>query len=243
MELVPEQNLEHYGLKWSIRTSTNDGDVVRCIESEYRLPDNSQYEKGSVSLDIGAHIGAYSVWACKEYEDLKVLAVEPLPENARLIRINRDLNGFRDRIIALEGSVGSAARISQVIYYVDPKDEQGEIHHFIGNAQGCYKRGVKQIDSPIFSLATLLYNVFNEFKANKVWAVKLDCEGSEGPFLEESYQLALKSVKWFVGEYHHGFDSVRIPLEKAGFIQRLHISKGEAMGNFCFENPVPFSKL
>lgn len=242
MELVPEQDFDHYGLKWRVRMGTNDADVIRCIEQEYRVPDNSQYEPGSVSLDIGAHIGAYSMWACSQYTDLKVIAVEPLPENARLIRANRDLNGFKNRIIVLEGSVGSAEKISQTIFYTDPCDESGEIHHFIGNAHGQYKRGVKQVDAPIFSLATLLYNVYDQFKANKIWCVKLDCEGSEVPFLAESYQLALKSVKWFVGEYHFGLDSVKQTLDKAGFIDRGS-DKGDASGNFCFENPTPFSKL
>lgn len=243
MELIPETKLEHGGLNFMVRIGTNDADVVRCIEQEYRLPDDSQYEPGSVSLDIGAHIGAYSIWACQHYEGLKVLAVEPLPENARLARINRDLNGLKDRIIVLEGSVGSAIKLQQTIYYVDPNDEQGEIHHFIGNACGTYKRGVKQVDVPIFSLCTLLYNVYEQFKTNKIWCVKIDCEGSEGPFLDESYQLALKSVKWFVGEYHHGFESVGVPLEKAGFINRTHTKKGDTLGNFCFENPIEFSKL
>lgn len=51
------------------------------------------WEKGSTILDIGGHIGTYSLIAASITEN-KVIAVEASPQNFRFLKNNKDCNGF-----------------------------------------------------------------------------------------------------------------------------------------------------
>src|SRR6267142_4267159 len=127
-------DFEHAGCKFVVRDGTNDRDVIRSVfEGEYAV-DDSEYEPNSVSIDVGAHLGAFSVWACKRYDRHQVLAVEPLPENLELLERNRQLNQSQ---IAIEvGAAGSSTLENISIAYNCEDTEEGRIHHFIGNAEG-----------------------------------------------------------------------------------------------------------
>lgn len=88
-----------------IRYRLNKGDLhsIREIwlEGAYRLP----FEDSSgVLLDLGANIGMASLWLAKSYSFTKVIAVEPDPNNAALVRQNLELNGIACQV--LEAAIG-----------------------------------------------------------------------------------------------------------------------------------------
>jgi FkbM family methyltransferase len=60
-----------------------------------------------VVVDVGAHIGYYTLIAAKHAR--KVFAFEPFPENARRLRKNIGINGFRN-IVVEEKAVSSTAK-------------------------------------------------------------------------------------------------------------------------------------
>ena len=66
---------------------------------------------GSVVLECGAHHGAHTILLSKWVGDQgKVIAVEPMPENAAIIRRNIELNGLTN-VTVVEKMVG-AHRVS-----------------------------------------------------------------------------------------------------------------------------------
>jgi len=69
------------------RTDSSDWNTLYSAlnEDEYGL--RSRHLTGS-ALDIGAHIGAVAVGLAIDNPDLIVVAVEPVPDNARLLRLN-----------------------------------------------------------------------------------------------------------------------------------------------------------
>lgn len=88
-----------------IRYRLNKGDLhsIREIwfQEAYRLP----FEDSSgVLLDLGANIGMASLWLAKNYSFTRVIAVEPDPKNASLVRQNLELNGITGEI--LEAAIG-----------------------------------------------------------------------------------------------------------------------------------------
>ena len=63
-----------------------------------------------VIIDAGANVGAASLWFARAFPEAQVVAIEPDPENARLLRLNVACEG---RILVLEAAIaGESGRVS-----------------------------------------------------------------------------------------------------------------------------------
>ena len=58
---------------------------------------------GDIYIDIGANIGAYSIWAAEQ--GAKVISIEPAEDTYKLLKENIDLNGYD--ITAIRAAVGA----------------------------------------------------------------------------------------------------------------------------------------
>ena len=69
---------------------TMRGHAKAVLDGEYALPRGYELEDpGSLRvLDVGANIGAFSVWAQRTWPGCHVTAYEPIPANARMFREN-----------------------------------------------------------------------------------------------------------------------------------------------------------
>lgn len=92
-ELGSGRVVEHAGLRWRLGDSVDHGDRLGPAHEETveqsvldLLPD------GGVFLDVGAHVGHYTLRAAKKA--VKVIAVEPNPATATRLRDNLQLNGL-----------------------------------------------------------------------------------------------------------------------------------------------------
>lgn len=87
--------------------SPTDAIVVRetWVENVYQLGDGDL--TGGIVVDIGANIGAVSVYAASR--GAHVIAVEPEPSNTEMLRRNIALNGYDDRIRCHQLAVTDAA--------------------------------------------------------------------------------------------------------------------------------------
>ncbi len=84
------------------------GDILTLrevwMDEVYRLPgDRAPHSV----VDLGANIGLASVWFAKTYQCESIVAVEPLPDNVRLLRRNLRQNDIRATV--LECAVGPTA--------------------------------------------------------------------------------------------------------------------------------------
>ena len=64
--------------------------------------------KPEILIDIGANIGPICIPAVKRNYVKQAIAIEPGPDNARLLRANVALNSLHDRIIVHECAVGAS---------------------------------------------------------------------------------------------------------------------------------------
>src|SRR3990167_6869014 len=119
------------------RTDTSDWNTLYSAlnEDEYQLRGVSL---SGLALDIGAHIGAVTLGLALDNPDLHVIAVEPVPDNVRLLRSNVLANGLRDRVTVIEGAAGHG-EIS--VWYGYRGSETAEHHAFIGNSSLAYDHG------------------------------------------------------------------------------------------------------
>jgi FkbM family methyltransferase len=120
--------------------------------------------------------------------DLRVIMVEPVPDNIELIRINIAQNDLQDRITLIEGAVGTG-----VVHYGFTGNESATHHAFVGN-------------SSILAVADA--STFAEYTPLELWELiddydialmKVDIEGGEWRFLDTR---ATKDIPIILGEAH-----------------------------------------
>ena len=70
--------------------------VARELQADrYRLRD-ANFDEGDIVIDVGAHIGLFSIYLAKRWPVLKVFAFEPFPTNYRNCEDNLHLNKVKN---------------------------------------------------------------------------------------------------------------------------------------------------
>lgn len=133
-------------------------------------------------LDIGAHVGVYSLAAAALRPDLPIHAFEPNPYAAARLRVHRKINGFAN-IFDTAVALSNKARVSSFSWYVKAKDQISS-----GGTLGV-KVPHAGVRSEISYVAGFPLDTFPlAFGARPL--VKIDVEGSELSVIEGATQLA-----------------------------------------------------
>ena len=90
------------------------------LEEAYRLPFP---DPCGVLLDLGANIGLTCVWLAKRYRFTRIIAVEPAPDNAVLVRQNLKLNGIKAEVF--EAAIGPADGVAR--FQTSRNSNQGRV--------------------------------------------------------------------------------------------------------------------
>ena len=186
--------LPHGGqVQMHTRPGTNDHNVCFSIitEDEYRI--DSLKPMSGLALDVGAHIGAATVALCALNPDLRVIAIEALPDNVALLTENVNANGYGDRVTILHAAAGTNDTINW--NWRQPKQKEPDVHRFIGNQHMGDETGY---DTLIVNTVTLS-QIVEQY--GPVRFLKIDCEGCEDTFLADP---AIDKVEWIAGEFHSG---------------------------------------
>ena len=153
-------------------------DIVMTSEAwEPYVKDIFVTKKSDVIIDVGAHIGTYSIPKATEIgEEGKVIALEPNPMNSKILEKNITLNKLNN-IVILEKAAGSKNEFVNLSLSSDP------MLSMITNEEN--KKSVKieciKLDSLIKKL-----------DLQKVNWLKIDAEGSEIQVLEGSKEILEK---------------------------------------------------
>lgn len=199
------------GLKFWLREGTTDYNTVAActFHDEYGLVNVPM--DGMLVFDLGAHIGGVSV-ACAA-RGATVVAVEPVPDNAALVKRNAEANELLPWVTVVEAAAGESGH--RRLLYGFGGSPNADAHSFIGNtypettstAPGDGTWVEKLV--PSYSLTHLChcYGVPD--------ILKVDCEGGEWAVLADR---AIDAVPLIVGEWHpvdgHGRDEVVTLLSK-----------------------------
>lgn len=137
------------------------GGDLRAIRDVNRMFARSgSVEPGDVCLDLGAHIGVFTVRALAAGAS-HVVAVEPMPANLELFHLNV---GEDPRVTLLSGSVTSGLIGRERLYLASETETDPHIMTAV--------KGRSWIDVDTYSLAELCEEYYPTF-------VKVDVEGSE----------------------------------------------------------------
>uniref|UniRef100_A0A6M3Y0T1 Putative methyltransferase n=1 Tax=viral metagenome TaxID=1070528 RepID=A0A6M3Y0T1_9ZZZZ len=179
-------------LKINYRLNTNDLDIATSILSshfnEYHV-EKFSYVDGDVFIDLGSHIGMWSILMASRSPTFKVYSYEAIPENYEIIMMNKESNNLANLYpfnIAIADSI---------IYYPKrPRDKFIGAHRWIGSPQG----GDKYIVVPSITLD----EVFDSNKIDRCRVLKTDMEGSEIKAFRDISERNLKKIDYVIGEFH-----------------------------------------
>jgi FkbM family methyltransferase len=226
-ELFLRRRVRSYRLRGSgwrifIRHPMSDAWVVHEVlgRSVYRPPAEVRRVIGASPsiVDLGAHVGAATLLFLEAFPEAAVVAVEPNPQTAALLRRTIEANALGPRCEVREAAAGVAAGSATIDGFSllshlvrDGVEEAVDHFPFLRRYQdpGAARSRVEVIDVlPLLERADL---------------VKMDIEGAEWPILQDP-RLAQTPLKAIVLEYHpqgapeaDTTGAVRKALQTAGF--------------------------
>ena len=183
-----------YDLRNGLRFETRPGTLDAAIFKEvfvHRLYTPAGFEIGprDVVVDIGAQIGAFSVFAAQAAASGRVIAFEPAPANFELLQHNIELNSLPN-VETLPRAVSGVAgerelRLSQ--------NTGGHSFHAVEKA------------APIAVIrvaAVTLADVARERELPQIDFLKMDCEGEEYGIIEGCPDELLRRIRRLAMEVH-----------------------------------------
>lgn len=206
-----------------LRAESNDFNTAFSAlnEDEYQLRD--RYLSG-LALDIGGHIGTVTLALAVDNPDLRVIVVEPIPENLSLLRQNLEANGVEDRVQIVAGLVGPPG--PGTIRYAFKGSEAALHHAFIGNSTFAVPEGEHQ------AMKTWSWSLEQLIGDQEVTFLKCDCEGGEYGLLTEGRsripQFREIAMEWHPNAPDHGHHTRQEIVELLSPTHRLTFSGPEA---------------
>ena len=82
--------------------TTPERDIQRAFTALRAIPGMARRLDGATVLEVGANIGSHTVELLAHYGAGAVIAIEPHPDNCRLLRHNALANGLAERVTVLE---------------------------------------------------------------------------------------------------------------------------------------------
>jgi len=146
---------------------------IKILSPEYEsyIWKHLNLKKGDVFVDIGAHIGKYTVTAAKIVGDGGlVVSLEPFPANYRTLLENVNINKLTN-VVALNVAAWS---------------ERCDLKLFIGREPGQHSVKKNSGRGFINIHADTLDNIFSALGVEKINVIKIDVEGAEAEVIKGS---------------------------------------------------------
>jgi FkbM family methyltransferase len=178
-------------LRLAIRTNFVDADVVDEIFARgvYRFDVSGV----KTILDLGGNIGLASVFFHLAFPGAALACVEPVPDNARMIERNFELNGVSARVFkAAVGCEDGTVQFQVVLS--DPVSGTASYAGVVPAEQSNF------ITVPMLSVPTIM----KELGWSRIDLLKLDIEGGERELLARCPSW-LEHVGAIIGEGHRGY--------------------------------------
>jgi FkbM family methyltransferase len=196
------------GLKFVVRARTMDRSVLKEVWiKEIYDKHGVKVEKGDTVVDIGGHIGIFSIYAAHLSETGKVYAFEPFIENFKRLEDHKKIN-HKENLIAYNKGVAETDG-KQTLFLSPDKNTGGHSMHLKNQSE-------RKVEIETINLIKFC----DENKIDKIDFLKLDCEGAEFDILKGS-EAILNRVKKVIMECHpygeNTCDKMVAMLEKNGF--------------------------
>lgn len=220
------KEIKFNGRKFSILISSDaDESVFHEIftERDYQKIEPQIKNARALIVDIGAHIGLFSLYASALNQNVKILSYEPEEENFKNLKENLKQNHIQNvtaKNLAVAGKEGIATLYISEDSHNHSLDKNAKgirpganscSRHSTGNDNCFLGRKVQ---------ATTLDKILSTHAVCDL--VKMDCEGAEFEIVSSAQPETLKKVKRFFIEYHeytegNSAQTIKRILEKNNF--------------------------
>ena len=152
--------------------------------NEYDIED-FEINVNDTVIDIGAHIGLFSLLVSQLCKTGKILSFEPVRENFDLLVSNLKLNHIEN---VLPFNMAVSKNLDKLNLFLN--DDQ--------SAHSIFPKSSKSISVE----STSLQKIFEENKIHSCKLLKLDCEGAEYEIIDSLPSEYLNKIQNIVMEYH-----------------------------------------
>jgi len=189
-----------YVVKFEVRNDTDNQDtaqensdllVINEIfnENVYQFFDGDIAREGSVVVDIGANIGAFSILSAIIGANgaSRILAFEPDIKNLQCMKQNLKLNDLQSRV---------------EVYDIAIYDEEGEMEFVSsqGNSHVAKKHEKSQANNKVKKIS--FDDMFEKYGLKHIDVLKIDIEGAEYKLFENASIENLRKVNYITMEMH-----------------------------------------
>ena len=174
------------GLKIKLRKNSTDLMALTHVWliGEYKRK-NFEINEGDIIIDVGGHIGLFSLYASQFCKNGQIFTFEPMVENFDLLSENIKLNNL-DNIKIFNLAVSNSN--SSVKLYLN-RDDAGH---------SMFSKSSKTITVDSISLQ----QIFDDNNIENCNFLKLDCEGTEYEILQNLPLSYFNKIEKIVIEYH-----------------------------------------
>lgn len=199
------------GLRFRLRPGTSDRPTIDevFVHGIYDR-DVTAIRENDIVLDIGAHIGTFTVLASKAAGNGRVYSFEPDEGNFSLLRENLGLNGI---VNAHAVNAAVAKSMGRRRFFVNGNATNG--HSLCRQGEGAREVAVETVP---------LGDFIKAHKIPRVDLLKMDCEGAEYEIMLNCPKAVIGKIRRIAMECHsvpgHSPDEIRALLEENGFVVR-----------------------
>ncbi|MHA1291720.1 MAG: FkbM family methyltransferase [Promethearchaeota archaeon] len=206
------------GIKFKVHSKTMEKGLINSILLDKKYtPPGYEIKKRDIVVDIGAHIGVFSIFAAVNAKYGRVYSYEPFSENFSLIQENIKLNNLTN-IKPFKLAVGGVKEKRNL--YIN--NEQNGGHSLFKNYL-CQQQK-EGLSTEVVDGITLK-DIFSANGIEKIDFLKIDCEGSEYEILFSTHSNIFRRVRKISMEYHefwsnnhyYCYEELRKLFEKMGF--------------------------
>lgn len=196
-------------LNIDFKKNKDDIHILKEIFNKRVYSDYFPFYKKSVILDIGAHKGYFSLFAKNNTKkESRIIAFEPLKKNYDVL-----FDNIKKSDIEIYNK-GVFSENCQKIIHIN-KNENSSLFDNYSKLLNLDNSGM----SELVNLITL-EEIFETYKLFEIDFMKIDCEGSEYPFLFTASKKYLDKIKVISMEFHDLKDENYNGLEMVKFLEK-----------------------
>jgi FkbM family methyltransferase len=229
------QSFRYQGRDIYYRSSTSDMTVIyeivlkRGFNSEYYLP---KRVNPKIILDIGANIGATTIYYANRFPDAKIYSFEPLLENYKILEKN---TSNIENVSVFNYGLGKNDGFFD-IYLTDDEENFGGAT--MNNSGMHEKESIEKCE--VRSIDTVL----KELDISSIDLIKIDTEGAEFDILMNIPHGVIQQTKWITGELHGNKDFALLHyIDDLGFNIAMRKGVDEKLFMFNFVSNEIMDKL
>jgi len=185
------------------------------VDKEYVR--QSKISNNYTMIDIGANIGAFSIFAATAAKNVRVYSFEPVPETFSRLAKNIEINNLAAFIKSFELGIGGRNEKRKI--FIDSDSSM---------ANSLYQKN-EAADKFIEIKVISLQDIFTENAIERCDFLKVDAEGAEQEIFFSTPPEYLHKIKNIVIEYDEKFEDLKNFLEKNGFFITI-VPKNHSMG-------------